>query len=91
MSARHFARQTREQMDSLARETPKREAMRLRLRAINPGRAAVIAGVAVSRVTRVQDGGHVDRFYLGDSTEGMGEGDALNQLRAIEKARETRS
>jgi len=88
MSDRCYARQKRERMDELFEESPKREAMRLRLRAINPGRVAVIAGIAVTRVTRVVDGRHVDTFLLGDATQSVYEGDALNHLRALERTRE---
>jgi hypothetical protein len=78
-------------MDSLAVETPKREAMRKRMRAIGLGRSAVIAGVAVTRITRVLDGRHVDSYILGSAAEGIGEGDALNHLRRLEQDREVRS
>lgn len=40
---------------------------------------------------RVVDGRHVDTFFLGDATESVHEGDAVNQLRKLEQAREARS
>lgn len=68
MSARHYARQRQAQRDRFLAAAPKLADIRAQLEALNPGRIAVVAGVAVERCTRAMPWGeHTDGYRVGDA------------------------